>query len=219
MRIKTLDSAVKKTVIILALVSVSSFCVLLYFFFFSRMKLLVGLLYLFPGVLPYLLSLGPVTMGMLLSVEYTPLGLIWEGCLVVPTNPNLVLALDLLLRVPLTVLFLLLPLRLFTSLGRVNGYETLGEAVNEFKFRIWSTKEGKRTVTSMIIGNAIYYVLLLLILLSGFYVIRHDLGLMTVLLLLVGVAVLINSLFVMPRYRRMYQKLQVKQGGFKPKDN
>ena len=148
MRIKTLDGALKKIVVILVPVSVSSFCVLVYLFFFSKVKLLMRLLYLFPAGLPYLLGLGPLTMGLLLSMDYTPLGLIWEGWLIVSTNPTLSLTLELLLLVPLTILFPLTPLGLFTPLGRVNGYETLGEAVKGFKSLIWSTKEGKRWIST-----------------------------------------------------------------------
>lgn len=219
MRIKTLDGALKKIVVILVPVSVSSFCVLVYLFFFSKVKLLMRLLYLFPAGLPYLLGLGPLTMGLLLSMDYTPLGLIWEGWLIVSTNPTLSLTLELLLLVPLTILFPLTPLGLFTPLGRVNGYETLGEAVKGFKSLIWSTKEGKRVVISMMTLDAIYCVLILLMLLSVFYIIRHDTGLTMAIGMFIGVTVFTNGLFITPRYRRILdQKLQVKQDSDKAKN-
>lgn len=219
MRTKTLNGVLKKIWIILFLVSASGFCVLVYLFFFSRVKLLVRLLYLFPEGFPYLFGLGPLTMGLLLSIDYTPLGLIWEGWLVVSTNPTLRLTLELLLLVPLTVVFLLAPLGLFTPLSRINGYETLRKAVKGFKSLIWITKEGKITVVSMMILNAVYCVLILLMLLSGFYIIRQDPALLVALLMFFGITGSINFLVIAPRYRRLLdQKLQVKQGGFKPKD-
>nr|MDO8079635.1 hypothetical protein [Candidatus Freyarchaeota archaeon] len=197
MRTKTLDSLLKKVLIILILVFVSSGCVLLYFFFFEKVTL---------------------HFGFLLSMSYTPLGLIWEGWLVVSTNPALRLTLELLLLVPLLVIFLLTPLWLFTPLGRI-GYETVGEAVKGFKALIWSTKEGKRTVVSMMIGGAIYCLIILLSLLSVFYVIRQDTGLIVALLLFFGITGLINFLVITPRYQRIRdQKLQAKQGSVKPKD-
>ncbi|WXG40306.1 MAG: hypothetical protein WED07_05725 [Candidatus Freyarchaeum deiterrae] len=217
MRTKTLGGVFKKILIVLLLVSVTSFFVLMYIFFFSRVKLLVGLLYLFPAGWSHLLSLGPLTIGLLLSIDYTTLGLIWEGWLVVSTNPGFMLTLELLLLVPLTVCFLLTPIRLFTPLSRVNGYENLGEAVKGFKSLIWSTKEGKRTVISMMTLDAIYCVLILLMLLSGFYIIRQDPGLMVALLMFFGITGSINFLFITPHYQRIRdQKLQVKQGSVKP---
>ena len=74
----------------------------------------------------------------------------------VPLNFTLRLTLMLLVSVPFTILFLLMPFLLLLPLGRV-GCETLGEAVKGFKSLIWSTKEGKRIVVFMIIVETIMY--------------------------------------------------------------
>jgi hypothetical protein len=211
MRIKTLDNVVAKMAIILALVSLSSFCVLTYLFSFDRVKLLVELLYLFPLGLPYLVSLGPITMGLLLSIDYTSFGLIWEGWLVVPMNSTLRLTLTLALFASLTGILPLVPLTLFTPLSKVSGYETLGDAIQGFKSLIWSTKDGKRIVVSRLIGSATMYMLTLFTLLSIYTIIPlGSVPTMTIGLFL-GIAVFITVLFIMPRYRRLLnQKLQIK---------
>jgi len=196
MRTKTLDRILKRILIISILVSVSSFCILTYLFFFSRVILPIGLIFM----------------------DYTPLGLIWQGWLVVSTNPTLRLTLELLLLLPFTLIFLLTPIGLFTPLSRFNGYETLGEAIEGFKSKIWGIKEGKRTVVFMMTGFAVTCVLGLFILLSGFYVIRHDPALIMALVLFNGITVFINSLIIISYLRIRNQKLQFKQDSVKPKN-
>lgn len=213
MRIKTLDKIVKKVTVILAILLISllisSGCVLMYFFFFDRAKLLVELLSLFPLGLPHFVSLGPITMSFLLSIDYTTFGLIWEGWLVVPMNSELRLTLMLILFVSLTGIYLFVPLGLFTPLSKVSDYE-IRDVVKDFKSLIWSTKEGKRIVVSKMIGATIYFVVILLILLSGFYVLRQDTVLMVTFSFLFGITSLLNIL-ILSRYRRLLdQKLQVK---------
>ncbi len=218
MRTKTLDSLLKKVLITLFLVSFSSFCVLVYLFFFNRVKLLVGLLYPFPAGLYYLSGLGPLTMGLLLSIDYTPLGLILGGWLVVSTNPVLRFLLELLLLVPFTVIFMFVPLGLFTSLGRYGGYEKFEETVYGFKSKIWSEKKGKRTVIFMMVTFAVMYMLGLFIFLSGFYIIQHVQAIIMTFVFFIGVTGLINIQFVTSYWRIRDQKLQVKQDSVKPKN-
>ena len=134
-RTKTLRVIFIITVIIFLLVSAFSFSILLYLYTFERVTQPVGLLYLF--------GLVPLPTGLLLSVDCTPLGLIWEGLLIISTNPNLRLTLNFLLPVPLTLAFMLFPIGLIMNLSGFSGYENLGEAIKVFKSRIWGKKEEK----------------------------------------------------------------------------
>ncbi|MEM3586127.1 MAG: hypothetical protein QXO71_02295 [Candidatus Jordarchaeaceae archaeon] len=195
MRIKTLDKIMKKVAVILAIFLISSGCILMYFFFFDRVKLLVELLFLFPLGLPHFVSLGPITMGFLLSIDYTTFGLIWEGWLVVPMNSELRLTLMLVLFVSLIGIYLLVPLGLFMPLSKVSDYE-IRDVVKDFKSLIWRTKEGKRIVVSKVIIDTIYFIVILLILLSGFYVLRQDTILMVTFSFLFSITGLLNILIL-----------------------
>lgn len=136
----------------------------------------------------------------------------------VPLNFTLRLTLMLLVSVPFTILFLLMPFLLLLPLGRV-GCETLGEAVKGFKSLIWSTKEGKRIVVFMIIVETIMYLLVSLIYPSLLYMIHLDSGPRSVLMTFSIIAAFTLVLFIMPHYQRILdQKLQVKQDDVKPKD-
>ncbi|MFB0562777.1 MAG: hypothetical protein ACETWM_16385 [Candidatus Lokiarchaeia archaeon] len=200
-RTKTLRRVFIILVIIIPLVSASSLSMLLYFYFFSRVTLHEGLL--------YLIGLVPLPVGLLLSIDYTPLGIIWEGWLLISTNPSLRFTLNFLLLVPITILFLLSPLGLITNLSKFDNYENLGESIERFKSKIWGTKEGKRTVIFMKTCSTIIYVCLLFIALSVLYIIRQNIFLTTALLLFEGITLLIGSQ-IFQKYRQIRnQKLQV----------
>lgn len=200
-RTKILHRVLIILIIVLLLVSASSLSILLYFYFFSRVTLYVGLL--------YLIGLVPLPVGLLLSIDYTPLGLIWEGLLLVSTNPPLRFTLNFLLLVPLTLLFLLSPIGFIANLSKFNSYENLGEAIEGFKSKIWGAKEGKRTVIIMETCSAIIYVCFLFVALSGLYIIRQNIFLTTALLLFEVITILIGSR-IQRRYRQILdQELRV----------
>jgi len=194
MRTKTFRIMFIIIVVILLLVSAFSFTVLLYLYTFERITLPVGLLYLF--------GLVPLPAGLLLSVDCTPLGLVWEGSLIISTNPDLSLTLNFLLIFPLTLAFVLSPIGLIMNLSGFSDYENLGEAIKVFKSRIWGEKEGKRIVIFIEMCSAIIYVCLLFILLSGFYIITQNIFLIMTLFLISTVTILISS-----RILRRYQQI------------
>jgi len=149
-----------------------------------------------PGLVHFF-SLVPPPFGFLLSTSYTPLGLIWEGWLVVPMNPIRRLTLELLLLVPFTLIFPIGSIVIFFTTPSRLGYETVGEAVKGFK--MWSTKEGKRTVVLKCTIFAILFVSILFFSLSGFYFIRQEVALITAFLFLESFALIINYLFIYKR--------------------
>jgi len=137
MRTKTFRIMFIIIVVILLLVSAFSFTVLLYLYTFERITLPVGLLYLF--------GLVPLPAGLLLSVDCTPLGLVWEGSLIISTNPDLSLTPNFLLIFPLTLAFVLSPIGLIMNLSGFSDYENLGEAIKVFKSRIWGERGKKNS--------------------------------------------------------------------------
>ncbi|MFB0559720.1 MAG: hypothetical protein ACETWM_00620 [Candidatus Lokiarchaeia archaeon] len=138
----------------------------------------------------YLVGLVPLPLGLLISIDYTPLGFIWEGLLLVSTNPSLRFTLIFLLLVSFGIFVLLSPLRIIVILR--DGYETWGEAMEGFRSKVWGTKEGKRTVILMVTSYAIVFGIFLFMLLSATYLIPRNTFLIGALFLFEVIIILLS---------------------------
>ncbi|MEM3593900.1 MAG: hypothetical protein QXS27_04145 [Candidatus Jordarchaeaceae archaeon] len=143
-------------------------------------------------------------MGLLFSVDCTPLGIVWEGLLIIPTNSEIRLMLNFLLLIPISLGFALSPLGLVINLSKINGYENIAEGIKRFKSRVWEKKEGRRIVILMEMSSAMIYVCMLFIFLSGFYIIRQNFLLIAILLIFEIISIHINRL-ITKRYLRILE--------------